>query len=335
MTNPGLVKSSRPSSQPCWNTSVSTPKATPTETRLRKVDSSATGTLRNAVPIITRVSRSTNPITPGIHARRRSSKSRLDAAAPPTAHSVPESANAAGARSSRRSLIAAALRSSDSGQGSDMVSVDVAPSAASTRPSGTVSKSPRPAADSSVASALRASSPRATTVTVVPSLGNSSATARRVSAAGMPRGSVSRLEACIVMPRAGTARTPTTATDAASAAAGWRTTGARTRRLIPPAPMRRLSRQSSGTRGRSTQRPSATSSAGSTVIDPTTATATTTIAPSARESKVTTSTRKRPAMDAATARPETRIEWPEVWAAISTASRVVRPRARSSRSRLR
>ena len=37
---------------------------------------------------------------------------------------------------------------------------------------------------------------------------------------------------------------------------------------MPPRPIRRLSRHSSGTRGRSTQRPSLTSSAGSTVIEP-------------------------------------------------------------------
>lgn len=71
------------------------------------------------------------------------------------------------------------------------------------------------------------------------------------------------------------------------------------------------------------------------MIEPTTATATTMIAPIASEVKVTKSTRKRPDIAAATAKPETRMEWPEVWAAISTASSVLRPRARSSRSRLR
>ena len=148
-------------------------------------------------------------------------------------------------------------------------------------------------------------------------------------------GSVSRVAACIVMPSAGTASATAAATEPASAMPGRRTTGARMRRLIPPAPIRRLRRHSSGTRGRSTQRPSLTSSAGSTVIEPTTATATTMIAPMASDVKVTKSTRKRPAIEAATAKPETRMEWPEVCAAISTASSVLRPRARSSRSRLR
>ena len=41
------------------------PNATPTDSRLSTVDSSAIGTLRNADPIITRVSSSTNPITHG------------------------------------------------------------------------------------------------------------------------------------------------------------------------------------------------------------------------------------------------------------------------------
>ena len=96
-----------------------------------------------------------------------------------------------------------------------------------------------------------------------------------------------------------------------------------------------MTRCSSGTRGRSTQRPSLASSAGSTVIEPSTATATTRIEPTASELNVESPIRNRPAIAQITAAPETRIEWPEVWAAISTASRVVRPLARSSRSRLR
>src|SRR3546814_7435404 len=55
------------------------------------------------------------------------------------------------------------------------------------------------------------------------------------------------------------------------------------RLLMPPRPIRRLSRHSSGTRGRSAQRPSLTSSAGSTVIEPSTAIATTRIEPRSEE----------------------------------------------------
>ena len=83
-------------------------------------------------------------------------------------------------------------------------------------------------------------------------------------------------------------------------------------RLIPPRPIRRLSRHSSGTRGRSTQRPSLTSSAGSTVIEPSTATATTRIAPVASELNVASPITYSPAIEAITAPPETRIEWPDV-----------------------
>ena len=71
------------------------------------------------------------------------------------------------------------------------------------------------------------------------------------------------------------------------------------------------------------------------MIEPSTATATTTMAPVARELNVASPMTYRPAIEAMTAAPETRIEWPDVWAAISTASRVLRPAARSSRSRLR
>ena len=55
----------------------------------------------------------------------------------------------------------------------------------------------------------------------------------------------------------------------------------------------------------------------------------------ASELKVASPITNSPAIEAMTAPPDTRIEWPEVWAAISTASRVLRPAARSSRSRLR
>ena len=104
---------------------------------------------------------------------------------------------------------------------------------------------------------------------------------------------------------------------------------------MPPRPIRRLSRHSSGTRGRSTQRPSLASKAGSTVSDPITDTATTRIAPVASEEKVASWTTYKPAIDTMTAAPETTIECPLVAAAISTASTVPWPFSRSSRSRLR
>ena len=104
---------------------------------------------------------------------------------------------------------------------------------------------------------------------------------------------------------------------------------------MKPVPIRRVRRWSSGTRGRSTHRPSFASSAGSTVIEPSTATATTMIEPTASELNVESPIRNRPAIEQITAPPDTRIEWPEVCAAISTASLPEWPLARSSRSRLR
>ncbi len=104
---------------------------------------------------------------------------------------------------------------------------------------------------------------------------------------------------------------------------------------MPPAPMRRLSRHSSGMRGRSTQRPSLASSAGSTVSEPITATTTTRIEPTARALKTGSRVMNNPDIETTTANPETTTARPEVAAAISIASTVDRPRIRSSRSRLR
>ena len=69
------------------------------------------------------------------------------------------------------------------------------------------------------------------------------------------------------------------------------------------------------------------------MIEPSTATATTRIAPTASELKIALPVRNMPAIATATVPPETTTARPEVAAAISTASRAVRPRARSSRAR--
>ena len=94
-----------------------------------------------------------------------------------------------------------------------------------------------------------------------------------------------------------------------------------------------VSRCRNGTRGRSTQRPSLASTAGSTVIEPSTETATTRIAPTAREEKIALPDRNMPAIATATVHPEMTTARPDVAAAISTASSGVRPFARSSRAR--
>jgi hypothetical protein len=81
------------------------------------------------------------------------------------------------------------------------------------------------------------------------------------------------------------------------------------------------------------RRPSFTSTAGSTVSEPSTATATTMIDPVAREANVASAAKYSPNIDTMTARPETRTEWPAVSAATSTASSWERPRCRSARAR--
>ncbi len=82
-----------------------------------------------------------------------------------------------------------------------------------------------------------------------------------------------------------------------------------------------------------TRSPSFESSAGSTVSDPSTATATTRIVPVAIEANVLLPARYIPAIAVITVRPETSTERPEVAAAAASAACSSRPAARSSRSR--
>ena len=95
----------------------------------------------------------------------------------------------------------------------------------------------------------------------------------------------------------------------------------------------RLNRCTSGMRGRSILSPSSESTAGSTVSEPSMATATTSMVPTAIELKTTLPDNIRPAIATMTAMPDTRTAWPLVAAAMSMASRRVAPRARSSRVR--
>ena len=83
----------------------------------------------------------------------------------------------------------------------------------------------------------------------------------------------------------------------------------------------------------STLSPSFDSTAGSTVSDPSTATATTTIVPTANDMNVALPVRNIPAIAIITVRPETSTARPEVAAAICSAASFERPARRSSRSR--
>ena len=161
---------------------------------------------------------------------------------------------------------------------------------------------------------------------VVPVLGKAAVSRSYACMAGVVRGRSSMPGNFSFMPSAGAASassspTETTRVTSGAAAPGRSTparTGAAGRR---PAGAVAVSRHSSGTRGRSTHRPSLASSAGSTVSEPITATATTRIEPTASEEKTTSPARNRPAIAMITAMPETTTACPEVSAAISTASR--------------
>ncbi len=96
-----------------------------------------------------------------------------------------------------------------------------------------------------------------------------------------------------------------------------------------PSPSSRRSRPTSGTRSRSTLSPSLESTAGSTVSEPITATATTRIVARAREAKVASPVRNMPDIATITVSPEISTERPEVAAAASSAARSLRPAARS------
>ena len=76
--------------------------------------------------------------------------------------------------------------------------------------------------------------------------------------------------------------------------------------------------------------PDPESTAGSTVSDPSIATATTTIVPVANEVKTDESARYMPAMAVMTVRPDTSTACPEVAAAASSAASLSRPAASSS-----
>ena len=75
--------------------------------------------------------------------------------------------------------------------------------------------------------------------------------------------------------------------------------------------------------------------AGSTVSEPTIATATTMIVPTANADMPWMPARNMPAMATMTVRPEMSTERPEVAAAAATAADALRPAARSSRSRFK
>jgi hypothetical protein len=91
----------------------------------------------------------------------------------------------------------------------------------------------------------------------------------------------------------------------------------------------------SGTCPRSTPSPSFESRAGSTVTEPTTATATTRIVAIAIPMNVLSPVKNMPAMAMITVTPEISTDRPDVAAAASSDACSLRPAARSSRSRFK
>ena len=81
--------------------------------------------------------------------------------------------------------------------------------------------------------------------------------------------------------------------------------------------------------------PSLESKAGSTVSEPSTATATTRIVARPSDANVESPVRNMPAIATMTVKPEISTERPDVAAAASSAARSLRPAARSWRSRLK
>ena len=104
---------------------------------------------------------------------------------------------------------------------------------------------------------------------------------------GIESGSDLVLSVARCMPSVGTASIASAPADTASVRAGCRSDGRSTRPHSRDSPRPAVNRHSSGTRGRSIARPNATSIAGSTVSEPSTATATTMIDPVAKERNTT------------------------------------------------
>lgn len=156
--------------------------------------------------------------------------------------------------------------------------------------------------------------------------------------------SLSSVSCCVFMPRAGAAMASSAPAATTSETAGLASTTRSTalqnrlpssadRTRLPLA--RRLSGCRNGRRPFSTRSPSSESSAGSTVTEPTMATATTISEASPIASNSASPVKSMPAIATHTVTPETTMARPLVAAAIRSAAPASRPASRSSRSRRR
>ena len=140
----------------------------------------------------------------------------------------------------------------------------------------------------------------------MPVLGNAAVSRSYACITAVSRGRSSVPGNFSVIPSAGDATASSAVTETSSVATGCLSAGfsiaGQNRGL---ARCSAVSRQTSGIRGRSTQRPSFASTAGSTVSEPTTATATTRIEPTAKDENTASRARNSPAIEMMTAVPET------------------------------
>ena len=137
----------------------------------------------------------------------------------------------------------------------------------------------------------------------------------------------------VCMPSAGIASATRRPVASTAATSGRRITGRRMADHTRDSVRRCMRLPRNGIRPRSTPSPTFESMAGSTVIDPSIAMATTMIEPVASPANSASPAKYRPAMAAITVRPETSTVRPDVAAAAFSAASLLRPALRSSRSR--
>jgi hypothetical protein len=183
------------------------------------------------------------------------------------------------------------------------------------------------------ASAARSAGALTTTSTVVPSCGKAAVRRSYASTTAKLRGSASTPSSDVRIVSVGRARPATRAPAASVQTRGRRTTAPASRPQAPSTLPRRAARRlENGSRTASTLSPSTARSAGSTVAEARTATATTSIAPIASEVNRPPAT-SMPLMATMTVTPEMTTARPAVAPARPIDSVTVAPAARSSRAR--
>ena len=165
--------------------------------------------------------------------------------------------------------------------------------------------------------------------------GNAVRTWSRVRTTGTLSGNDAMPGSCRCKVASGVARASSATAARPPSARGRRVTAVTTARQVRDGLAVACLRPRNGTRARSVALPSSESSAGRKVSEPRTAMATTSMVPMATPSNTWNPVTNSPAMHAITVRPAATMARPEVRAAVPSASAVVAPAARSSRTRRR